>query len=128
MQLFQPTRDSDKQPNVSATVRMGTHVVERDKGTGQKTKDYTQWGPTKAAPLKPISRERFLEGSSLGQKPGLHEVRMVQKTRLDPKTPADDESRFRQDVASYLKRRSSARHARRVAAFTGALNSQYGSK
>jgi hypothetical protein len=74
MQLFQPHKQSDKDSDIGATVRTGKRTVTTDKRTGQKIFGPVEWGPVQEAPLKTISRERFLEGSSLAKKPATPEI------------------------------------------------------
>jgi hypothetical protein len=82
MQLFQPSNQTDKNSGIGATVRTGKRTVTTDKRTGQKIFGPVEWGPVQEAPVKTISRERFLEGSSLAKKPTSPEIGFSIRSQL----------------------------------------------
>jgi hypothetical protein len=51
-------------PGVRATLRMGTGESVTDKRTGRTTIKPTVWGAEKEAPLRRITQDEFLRGSS----------------------------------------------------------------
>jgi hypothetical protein len=82
MQLFQASNQTDKNSGIGATLRTGKRTVTMDKRTGQKIFGPVEWGASQEAPLKTISRERFLEGSSLAKKPTPPEVGFSIRSQL----------------------------------------------
>ena len=74
MQLFQPSNQTNENSGIGSTVRTGKRTVTTDKRTGQKIFGPIEWESVQEAPLKTISRERFLEGSSLAKKPATPEI------------------------------------------------------
>lgn len=86
---------SSKPSGARATIQIGRQKTTVNKATGKKDYGPTVWGPVEDAHVKPISRERFLEGSSFDPRVPLNPNLEIKRTRLSPEAAEKERQAIR---------------------------------